>query len=178
MRPGASRASGSAASGCFSSLSSADSGMVASDSVSASRRMRSLLEREPTARVLGIRLLDRLDGVLQAVGGAVRRNLDHEPDVEVAGIAALRIAHPASREAEPLAALAALRDLQPDGATSRRRHVDRRAAHRLADRDRHLEREVLPAPLHEGMRAHLDAEVEIARGTATPRAALPPHADA
>src|SRR5437763_860254 len=140
--------------------------------------MRFPLEREPAARVLGIRLLDRLDGVLQAIDAAVRRHLDHEPDVEVAGLAALRVTHPASAEAEPLAALAALRDFETDGAAPRRRHVDRRATHRLADRDGHLEREILPAPLHERMRTHLHAEVEIARRATTPRAALSPHADA
>src|SRR5262249_4496262 len=72
-------------------------------------------EREVRARILGVRAFDLFDCILEAVGGSVRGYAYHEPHVEIARGAALRIAHAAARQAEPLPALASLRDLEPHG---------------------------------------------------------------
>src|SRR5262249_8662173 len=113
----------------------------------------------------------------EPVGRSVRRDLHHQADVEISGRAALRIPHAAARETEPLAALAALRHLQADGAVGGR-HLDARAANRLPDRDRNLDREVVAVATDERVRAHGHPEIEIARSTATPCAALAADPDA
>src|SRR5262249_21927082 len=102
---------------------------------------------------------------------------NHERSVEIAGGTALRIPHAPARQAEPLAALASLRNLEPHR-SARGRHVDGRAAHRLPDRDRHLDGEILAVPPHERVRAHLDTEVQVAGAAAATRTALATHPDA
>src|SRR5437879_353414 len=136
------------------------------------------LDGKVRPRVLGVRSFERLDRVLQAVGRAVGRHLHHQTHVEVARRAALRIGHAPPGEAKPLPALAPPGDLQPHRPV-RRRHRDGRAADRLADRDRHLDGEVLAVAVEERVRPDLHDEVEVARrGAAAPDAALALHAHA
>src|SRR5882724_6467613 len=136
------------------------------------------LDGKVRPRVFGVRSLERLDRVLQAVGRAVRRDLHHQAHVEVARRAALRIGHAAPGEAKPLPALAPPGHLEPHRPV-RRRHRDGRAPDRLADRDRHLDGEVLAVAPEERVRPDLHDEVEVARrGAAAPHAALALHAHA
>src|SRR5438132_6325216 len=136
------------------------------------------LDGKVRPRVLGVRSFERLDRVLQAVGRAVGRHLHHQTHVEVARRAALRIGHAPPGEAKPLPALAPPGDLQPHRPV-RRRHRDGRAADRLADRDRHLDGEVLAVAPEEWVRPDLHDEVEVARrGAPAPDAALALHAHA
>src|SRR2546422_741288 len=85
-----------------------------------------LLDGKVRPRVLGVRLLERLDRALQALGRSIGRHLHHQAHVEVARRAALRIAHAAPGETKPLPALAPAGHLEPHRAV-RRRHRDGRA---------------------------------------------------
>src|SRR5437667_160235 len=137
-----------------------------------------LLDGKVRPRVLGVRLLQRLDRALQALGRSIGRHLHHQAHVEVARRAALRIAHAAPGETKPLPALAPAGHLEPHRAV-RRRHRDGRAADRLADRDRHLDGEILAVALEERVRPDLHDEVQVARwGAPSPHAALALHAHA
>src|SRR5437773_1198447 len=136
------------------------------------------LEGKVRPRVFGVRSFERLDRVLQAVGRSVGRHLHHQAHVEVARRAALRIGHAAPGEAKPLPALAPPGHLEPHRPV-RRRHRDGRAPDRLADRDRHLDGEVLAVAPEERVRPDLDDEVEVARrGAAASHTALALHAHA
>src|SRR5437773_7061357 len=136
------------------------------------------LEGKVRPRVFGVRSFERLERVVQAVGRSVGRHLHHQAHVEVARRAALRIGHAAPGEAKPLPALAPPGHLEPHRPV-RRRHRDGRAPDRLADRDRHLDGEVLAVAPEERVRPDLDDEVEVARrGAAAPDAALALHAHA
>src|SRR5207302_2902599 len=94
------------------------------------------------------------------------------------GRGALRMGDAAPGEAKPLPGLAPPGHLEPHRPV-RRRHRDGRAADRLADRDRHLDGEVLAVAPEERVRPDLHDEVEVARRcAAAPHAALALHAHA
>src|SRR5207249_5427597 len=150
--------------------------------MSASRAMTlradRLLARKMSPRVPAVRLLERLDRILQAIGRSVGGHLHHEAHVEVARRAALRIADAAPGEAKALPALASPGHLESHLAV-RRGHGDGGSADRLADRDRHLDGEVLAVALEERVRPDPDHEVEVARrSAAAPHPALAPDAHA
>src|SRR5206468_2483274 len=161
---------------------SAGGGTVTSGWMSASRAMTlradRLLDRKMRPRVAAVRLLERLDRILQAIGRSVGGHLHHEAHVEVARRAALRIADAAPGEAKALPALASPGHLESHLAV-RRGHGDGGSADRLADRDRHLDGEVLAVALEERVRPDPDHEVEVARrSAAAPHPALAPDARA
>src|SRR5439155_1088168 len=122
----------------------------------------------------------RLDvtGLPEALGAAVLRHLYREAHVEVARRTALGVRDAATAQPQPLPALAALRDLQLHAPVGRG-DGDGRAEHRLADRHRDLDGEILAVALDVRMRPDLDDEVEVARpAPAARRAAFALHANA
>src|SRR5262249_41378491 len=92
----------------------------------------------------------------------VARDLDHQPQVHVAGLATLGVRRATAAQPEPLAALAARRHLELHAALQRR-HGAGGSPHRLWDPDRPLHDEAPAFALEEGMRPDAHYEVEVSR---------------
>src|SRR5882724_12035989 len=119
------------------------------------------------ARILRIAAFDHLD-----------RHVDEQHGVEVPAAGALHLGHPLAAQPQLASALAAGRHLQLHRPVGGRR-LHRRAEHRLADRDRQVEVEVLAAALQMRVRPDAGDDVEVAgRRTADPGAALARQPDA
>src|SRR5207253_4955534 len=98
---------------------------------------------------------------LALVLGQLDRRLDADVAVEVAGIARAHALDPLAAQAERLAVLGALGQLDL-GLAAERRHLDRSAERRTRHRDRDGAMQVVAVALEDLVRLHPDLDVEIA----------------
>ena len=77
-------------------------------------------------------------------------------------LAGLAVEQTAALEAQRRAAIGARRHAQHHRAADRR-HLDPTAQHRLPERHRHLDMDVIVARLKEGVRLHPDLDIGVAR---------------
>src|SRR5579862_1935761 len=119
---------------------------------------------QPLARIRARRLLELLERLalrLRELG----RHLHADAREQVAAAVPLQLRDAAALDAQQLAVRRTGRNLQRDTPV-RGRNLDRRTERRLVERDRHLEHEVVPAPLVQLRRLDARDDVEVARGRA------------